>query len=85
MIRSPAVAGQAAFTLLSRWRDGRLGGSVRPPTEEATMATQTIDEARLEEFVGQLVDRARRPLNAALVVIGDKLGLYRAMARRAAR
>ena len=80
MIRSPGtVAGQAAFTLLSRWRDGRLGGSVRPPTEEATMATQTIDEARLEEFVGQLVTELGASLNAALVMIGDRLGLYRAM------
>ena len=43
------------------------------------MATQTIDDARLEQFVGQLVGELGATLNAALVVIGDELGLYRAM------
>jgi SAM-dependent methyltransferase len=43
------------------------------------MATQAIDEARLEQFVGQLVGELGATLNAALVVIGDELGLYRAM------
>ena len=43
------------------------------------MATQTIDEAKLEQFVGQLVGELGATLNAALVVIGDELGLYRAM------
>ena len=44
------------------------------------MATQTIDDAKLEQFVGQLVGELGATLNAALVVIGDELGLYRAMA-----
>jgi SAM-dependent methyltransferase len=44
------------------------------------MATQTLDEARLDAFVGQLVGELGATLNAALVVIGDELGLYRAMA-----
>ena len=43
------------------------------------MATQTIDDAKLEQFVGQLVGELGATLNAALVVIGDELGLYRAM------
>jgi SAM-dependent methyltransferase len=43
------------------------------------MATQTIDEGRLEQFVGQLVGELGATLNAALVVIGDELGLYRAL------
>ena len=44
------------------------------------MATQTIDEAKLEQFVGQFVGDLGATLNAALVVIGDKLGLYKALA-----
>jgi SAM-dependent methyltransferase len=44
------------------------------------MTTQTIDEAKVEEFVGQALGELGATLNAALVVIGDRLGLYKAMA-----
>ena len=40
---------------------------------------QPIDEAKLEEFLGQFVGELGAALSAALVVIGDKLGLYREM------
>lgn len=43
------------------------------------MAT-SIDNDRLEAFVGQIVDEVGGTLNTALVAIGDRLGLYRAMA-----
>ena len=42
--------------------------------------TQIIDQAKLDEFMGQFVGDLGAALSAALVVIGDKLGLYRAMA-----
>lgn len=41
---------------------------------------QTIDQGKLEEFLGRFVGDLGAALSAALVVIGDKLGLYRAMA-----
>jgi SAM-dependent methyltransferase len=44
------------------------------------MTTQTIDEAKVEQFVGQALGELGATLNAALVVIGDRLGLYKAMA-----
>ena len=46
------------------------------------MATRssTIDEAKVEQFVHQAVGELGATLNAALVVIGDRLGLYKAMA-----
>ena len=44
------------------------------------MTTQVIDDAKLDAFMGQVVGEAGAALNAALVVIGDKLGLYRALA-----
>src|ERR671915_1214735 len=44
------------------------------------MTTQTIDEAKVEQFVLQAVGELGATLNAALVVIGDRLGLYKAMA-----
>lgn len=43
-------------------------------------ATRTIDEAKLNALVGQAVTDFGATLNTAMVVIGDKLGLYRAMA-----
>jgi len=39
-----------------------------------------IDEVKLEEFMGQFVGDLGAALTAPLVLIGDKLGLYRAMA-----
>lgn len=49
-------------------------------TEElTTMPTQTIDQAKLDEFMGRFVGDLGAALSASLVVIGDRLGLYRAM------
>jgi 2-polyprenyl-3-methyl-5-hydroxy-6-metoxy-1,4-benzoquinol methylase len=44
------------------------------------MAATTIDEAKLEQFMGQFVGDLGAALTAPLVLIGDKLGLYKAMA-----
>jgi 2-polyprenyl-3-methyl-5-hydroxy-6-metoxy-1,4-benzoquinol methylase len=47
----------------------------------ATLEQPTaIDGKKLESFVFRAVDEVGATLNAALVVMGDKLGLYRAMA-----
>jgi SAM-dependent methyltransferase len=45
-----------------------------------TTPTTTFDEARAEAFMGQLAVEAGAAMNAALIRIGDELGLYRAMA-----
>jgi SAM-dependent methyltransferase len=39
-----------------------------------------LDAAKLEQFVFRAVEEVGATLNAALVVMGDRLGLYRAMA-----
>jgi SAM-dependent methyltransferase len=39
-----------------------------------------LDHAKVEQFVFRAVDEVGATLNAALVVIGDKLGLYRGLA-----
>ncbi len=44
------------------------------------MTVQAIDEAKVEQFVFQAVGELGATLNAALVVIGDRLGLYKALA-----
>jgi 2-polyprenyl-3-methyl-5-hydroxy-6-metoxy-1,4-benzoquinol methylase len=44
------------------------------------MSATAIDEAKLEQFMGQFVQDLGAALNAPLVMIGDKLGLYKAMA-----
>src|SRR4051795_96223 len=45
-----------------------------------TDITPTIDEAKLEAFMGRFVGDMGAAATAPLVLIGDKLGLYRAMA-----
>jgi 2-polyprenyl-3-methyl-5-hydroxy-6-metoxy-1,4-benzoquinol methylase len=44
------------------------------------MHTMAIDEARVEAFIGRVIDEIGAALNVPLTVIGDRLGLYRAMA-----
>jgi 2-polyprenyl-3-methyl-5-hydroxy-6-metoxy-1,4-benzoquinol methylase len=44
------------------------------------MNTSKIDENKLNEFMGRAVGDVGAGISAALVLIGDKLGLYKAMA-----
>lgn len=46
----------------------------------ATSAPQPIDQAKLHEFVMRAVGEMGAAMNAALIILGDKLGLYKAMA-----
>ena len=46
----------------------------------ATTEAPQLDPTKLEAFVFRAVDEIGATLNTAMVVIGDKLGLYRAMA-----
>jgi len=41
--------------------------------------TEQLDQAKLDEFMGRFVGDLGAALSASLVVIGDRLGLYRAM------
>jgi 2-polyprenyl-3-methyl-5-hydroxy-6-metoxy-1,4-benzoquinol methylase len=45
-----------------------------------TLQPVAIDGAKLEKFVFKAVDEVGATLNTALVVMGDRLGLYRALA-----
>jgi len=44
------------------------------------MSTTSIDEAKLEAFMGQAVTDMGATISAPLFQIGEKLGLYKAMA-----
>lgn len=46
----------------------------------ATIEQQPVDMDKLHEFVFRAVEEAGATLNTALVVMGDRLGLYRALA-----
>jgi hypothetical protein len=46
----------------------------------STSAAHPLNEAKLHEFVMKAVGEMGAAMNAALIVIGDKLGLYKAMA-----
>ena len=45
-----------------------------------TPVQTTVDEAALQEFLGRALGDLGATVSAALVVLGDRLGLYRAMA-----
>jgi len=47
---------------------------------ESVPARSTLDEAKIERFLERAVNDLGAAVSAALVVIGDKLGLYKAMA-----
>src|SRR3954466_13181968 len=47
---------------------------------EASMSTTSIDEAKVEEFMGKAVTDMGAIISAPLFLIGEKLGLYKAMA-----
>jgi SAM-dependent methyltransferase len=44
--------------------------------------TQAIDQDKLMAFIGQVVGELGATVNAGLIVIGDRLGLYRGLAGR---
>lgn len=45
----------------------------------STPSSQPIDQSKLHEFVMKAVGEMGAAMNAALIVIGDRLGLYKAM------
>ena len=46
----------------------------------STPAPQLLDQAKLHDFVMKAIGEMGAAMNAALIIIGDKLGLYKAMA-----
>jgi SAM-dependent methyltransferase len=65
------TVGGTSLALAQSWRADHA------PKPEEVMA---VDQAKLEQFVGKALGDIGSALTASLVVIGDKLGLYRAMA-----
>src|SRR5712691_10478585 len=45
-----------------------------------TQMDTAVDSTRLEEFLGRAIGDLGATMSAALVVIGDRVGVYRAMA-----
>jgi 2-polyprenyl-3-methyl-5-hydroxy-6-metoxy-1,4-benzoquinol methylase len=54
--------------------------SRRRPNVGERSTIMSIDEKKLNDFLGKVVGDVGAAMSAALVVIGDKLGLYKAMA-----
>ena len=67
---------------LPRWSalggDGPISAAVW--TDGSHMSATGIDEAKLEAFMGRAVTDMGAIISAPLMVIGEKLGLYKAMA-----
>src|SRR3954451_1143522 len=57
-----------------------MAGAPDPAIPAWAGKDRKMDENRLMEFVGKAVEDVGAVLGGAMVVIGDKLGLYRAMA-----
>jgi SAM-dependent methyltransferase len=49
-------------------------------TSQQATGTASINEEKLNAFMGQVIGELGATVNAGLIVIGDRLGLYRAMA-----
>jgi 2-polyprenyl-3-methyl-5-hydroxy-6-metoxy-1,4-benzoquinol methylase len=65
-------------------RAGERPLAVQPDSKKEELrymsaVTREIDQAKLDEFTGRFVGDLGAALSSALVVIGDRLGLYRAM------
>jgi SAM-dependent methyltransferase len=76
------TAGGIALAKEALIADGtRRTGSTKTSTDMRKGGPEmAIDEAKVHEFVGKAMGDLGSALTASLVVIGDKLGLYRAMA-----
>ena len=55
-----------------------MGGEISMATDAA--ATSAIDQEKMQELLGRVVGDFGATASAALVVIGDRLGLYKALA-----
>src|SRR5688572_2603141 len=61
----------------SAWRAVANG----PPARKGVgQMNQAIDSAKLDQFLGHVVGDLGAAMNAALVRVGDKLGLYKGLA-----
>src|SRR5829696_5511955 len=75
----PGISVLGVFLGLPRAAVGsgaRQGRSVEP----MTVTTSPVDETKLHDFLGQMVGDLGAAANAPLMLIGDKLGLYKALA-----
>ena len=61
-------------------RPTRYARSRRETSHDHHRSAAPLDAEKLEQFVFRAVDEVGATLNAALVVMGDRLGLYRALA-----
>src|SRR6195256_204524 len=57
-----------------------LGGIPNPGGAEMAVTTPAVDMDKLMTFLGQVIGELGATVNAGLIVVGDRLGLYKAMA-----
>jgi SAM-dependent methyltransferase len=73
--------GEAAFNAIAPGRELEGGDALRNASRvREEKEADRMNEAKLHDFLGRVVGDIGATLSAALVVIGDKLGLYKAMA-----
>src|ERR1700704_5113296 len=57
-----------------------LGGIPNSGGAEMAVSTPAVDMDKLMTFLGQVIGELGATVNAGLIVVGDRLGLYKAMA-----
>ena len=79
-----SIAGGCAERPIAAWLFGRCApppaSSSSPPMQTTGRRAMAVDETRLNSFLGRMVGDMGATMSAALVIVGDKLGLYKAMA-----
>jgi 2-polyprenyl-3-methyl-5-hydroxy-6-metoxy-1,4-benzoquinol methylase len=69
------------LSLLARLAGHRIDLNSNPPFISPTEAIMSINQDKLHEFLGKAIVDFGATFNAALIRIGDKLGLYKALAK----
>src|SRR5579862_9587864 len=77
---SPARRPTASSTTSASSASTRTATITVPSFGNERSQRMSVNEAKLQEFMGQAVCDVGAAMSAALVVIGDKLGLYKGMA-----
>ena len=54
---------------------------IRRRSAQSTMGAMAVDETKLNEFLGKAVGDLGAAMSATLILVGDRLGLYRELAR----
>src|SRR6202007_1672589 len=83
--RTRCLAQRLRLRLLGRHPNDPASNEVLRRRTSMSTSTTAIDEAKLEQFMGQMVGHMTGATACLSIWLGDELGLYRTLARGGAR